>query len=190
MSLVSGLLNQNITSISSFTKDVYNDKTYTVMYSDTPCRWQESTEMESLPTGEVITYTVKIWLFPEIEIKKGHRITKDNKNYTVMKINKKYDIDGDVSYNSAKYINHSCNPNCESVNTRGKIWIVAEKDIMKGEELTYNYGYDFEDFEDHECRCGSHNCVGYILSEDHWPKLRAYRARINKRFSASNSISR
>ena len=48
-------------------------------------------------------------------------------------------IDGGVNGNEARFINHSCEPNCESV-TRGKrIWIYALRDIQPGEELTYDY---------------------------------------------------
>ena len=37
------------------------------------------------------------------------------------------------------------------------------KNIQKGEELTYDYGYDMDSFEDHPCRCGAKNCIGYIV---------------------------
>lgn len=90
----------------------------------------------------------------------------------IFELNKRYDIDGHVSYNLAKYINHSCDPNCETEIIRGHIWISAIKDIKKGEELFYNYGYDLDTFEDHPCKCGSSRCVGYIVDEDHWPKLK------------------
>lgn len=91
----------------------------------------------------------------------------------IFTLNKRYDIDGNVSYNTARFINHSCHPNCEAELVHGHIWIVALKDIEKGEELSYNYGYDMEAYEEHPCRCGSHNCVGYIVAEEHWPKLKA-----------------
>ena len=91
----------------------------------------------------------------------------------IFTLNKRYDIDGNVSYNTARLINHSCSPNCEAQLVRGHIWIVALKDIQRGEELTYNYGYDFDSYEEHPCRCGSPDCVGYILAEEHWPKLKA-----------------
>ncbi len=89
----------------------------------------------------------------------------------LFELNKKYDIDGDVSWNDAKYINHSCDPNAETVNDGNHIWIVAIKDIKKGDEITYDYGYDFENYRDHPCYCGSKNCVGYIVGEDHRKKL-------------------
>ena len=82
-----------------------------------------------------------------------------------------YDIDGNVPYNTARYINHSCDPNCEAVIIRGRIWIIALREIKKSEELAYNDNYDFEDYEDHKCQCGSNRCVGYILDEDDWPEL-------------------
>ena len=47
------------------------------------------------------------------------------------------------------------------------------KNIKKGEELTYDYGYAFDkdDYKDHECRCSSRYCMGYIISSDEWHKL-------------------
>ncbi|MEI7998394.1 MAG: SET domain-containing protein-lysine N-methyltransferase [Candidatus Omnitrophota bacterium] len=90
----------------------------------------------------------------------------------LFELNKRYDIDGHVAGNTAKYINHSCEPNCEVDIIRGHIWTIALEDILKGQELFYNYGYDdFEGFHEHPCRCGSGRCVGYIMAEEHWPKL-------------------
>lgn len=91
----------------------------------------------------------------------------------IFTLNKRYDIDGNVPYNTARFINHSCHPNCEAQLSRGHIWIVATQDIRKGEEVSYNYGYGIEDYEEHPCCCGSLDCVGYILDEEHWPKLKA-----------------
>ena len=87
----------------------------------------------------------------------------------IFELNKKYDIDGNVSYNLARFINHSCNPNCFTEVTKGHIWIKALKDIKKGEELSYDYGYSIEDWQDHPCKCGSHNCAGFIVdSRQRW----------------------
>ncbi len=108
----------------------------------------------------------------------GDRVFTDAKNNPVrgmvyiFTLNKRHDIDGNVSWNPARFINHSCSPNCEAVNIRGHIWIVALRDIKACEELTYDYGYSIDDFEQHPCRCGSKNCVGYIVSRDEWRNLR------------------
>lgn len=87
-------------------------------------------------------------------------------------LNKKYDIDGHVGYNTAKYINHSCSPNCEVDIIRGHIWIIALRDIHANEELFYNYGYDLDTYDDHPCFCKSSCCPKFITAEEHWPKLK------------------
>lgn len=107
----------------------------------------------------------------ENQLQNSENHTKDGGVY-IFELNKKQDIDGKVKWNPAKYINHSCDPNAETENIRGHIWIIALKDIKKGEEITYNYGYGMEDYQNHPCLCGSKNCIGYILAEEHWPKLR------------------
>lgn len=90
----------------------------------------------------------------------------------IFELNKKYDIDGNVDYNPAKFINHSCSPNSETEIIRGHIWIIAIKDIKKGEEITFDYGFNTEGYEDFPCKCGSENCVGYIVSQEEWSKLK------------------
>ena len=84
----------------------------------------------------------------------------------IFELNKRYDIDGNVPYNTARLINHSCETNCEAVNTRGHIWICSTKFIPEGTELSYDYGYDMDSFMDHPCRCGTASCVGYIVRKD------------------------
>ena len=83
----------------------------------------------------------------------------------IFEINQRYDIDGDVTWNTARLINHSCEPNCETENVRGHIWISAVRDIEAGEELNYDYGFDWEVWEDHPCLCKTPSCVGYIVKK-------------------------
>ncbi len=97
---------------------------------------------------------------------------KDEGAVYIFELNKKYDIDGNVPWNPAKYINHSCEPNAETEIIRGHIWIIATRDIKDGEEILYNYGYDLDEYEEHPCRCGSKKCVGYITAEENWKKLK------------------
>ena len=59
----------------------------------------------------------------------------------------RYAIDGETLDNTARYINHSCDPNCEVEKTPDTIWIVALREIT-GEELTYNYGYDARNYQE------------------------------------------
>ena len=87
-------------------------------------------------------------------------------------LNRRYDIDGNVPENIARAGNHSCDPNCQVDIEGGHIWIIAIRPIRKGEEILYNYNFDMENYEDHPCRCGAKNCVGYIVAEEAWPKLR------------------
>jgi hypothetical protein len=106
------------------------------------------------------------------QIKKAQKY-KNNGMVYVFELNKKYDIDGGVLRNYARFINHSCDPNCEVEITDNRIWISSIKRIKKGTELTYNYGYPFDsDFEEHICKCDTKKCVGYILSDDDWSKLK------------------
>jgi SET domain-containing protein len=87
--------------------------------------------------------------------------------------NEEWDIDGNFEYNTARLINHSCDPNCEAqIDDADRIWIVSLREIWKDEELTFNYGFDLEDYEEHPCLCGSARCVGYIAAEEYWPKLK------------------
>ena len=109
----------------------------------------------------------------------------NKKDIYLFNINEKWDLDGDYRWNTARLINHSCNPNCE-VEGRGlKLWIVAIKDIKKGEELSYDYGFSYskEDLKNFVCRCGSKKCCGYIVRE-------SSRWRINKKFKISNRINK
>ena len=104
----------------------------------------------------------------------------------IFELNNKYDIDGSVLYNKARYINHSCDPNCEVDIINGEIWISSIKKIKKGDELSYDYGYEFNknDFKDHRCECGAKECIGFIISSDNWNKYKKYMNRIiNKRIT-------
>ena len=112
---------------------------------------------------KIIEYKGKI-----ISVKESETNPKfDNrKAIYLFNINKKYDLDGDFKYNVARLINHSCNPNCEVTGTGRKIWVYAIKDIKKNEELSYDYGFSFdEDYKNYPCKCRSSNCVGYIVRE-------------------------
>lgn len=91
-------------------------------------------------------------------------------------LNQRHDIDGRVPWNPARRINHSCAPNCESEVGRGRIWIVARRDIAPGEELTYDYGFAYAEARNHPCRCGAAECAGYIVSSSQRWRVRRWRS--------------
>ncbi|HLG24147.1 MAG TPA: SET domain-containing protein-lysine N-methyltransferase [Candidatus Nanoarchaeia archaeon] len=85
----------------------------------------------------------------------------------VFELDKKQDIDGSPLWNTARYINHSCTPNCRIEIKNDHIWIISKRKILKGEELYYDYGYDHEEYYEHPCKCGTKNCTGYIVGADY-----------------------
>ncbi len=78
-------------------------------------------------------------------------------------------IDAGVGGNSARFINHSCVPNCQSVQDAGRVFIEALRDIAPGEELTYDYRLELSEQETalrqehYRCRCGSAKCRGFLF---------------------------
>ena len=116
---------------------------------------------------KIIEYKGKIITVKETET--NPKFDNDKAIY-LFNLNKKYDLDGDFKYNTARLINHSCDPNCEVDGVGLKLWIYAIKDIKKNEELTYDYGFSFDkDYRDFPCRCGAKKCVGFIVnSQSRW----------------------
>lgn len=135
-------------------------------------------------------------VFADEQIRKGDRIVRykgtlrthkevdrlygeqdENGHTFLFTLNDEYVIDANEGGNVARWINHSCDPNCESVieeNDKGKahkdkVFIEAIRDIKPGEELTYNYGIVLEERYTAklkklwECRCGSKKCTGTML---------------------------
>ena len=94
-------------------------------------------------------------------------------------------IDPSVGGNEAQWINHSCDPNCEIRETRGRIFIHALRDIRPGEELSYDYRLEIDDdvprtkaIEDEApCFCGSPSCRGTLLAPHRTPNRRKQMTR-------------
>lgn len=78
-------------------------------------------------------------------------------------------IDAGVDGNEARYVNHGCDPNCESVSMDKRIFIEAIRTIQPGEELAYDYQIQRDDDDEPNvdeifaCRCGAKNCRGSML---------------------------
>ncbi len=92
-------------------------------------------------------------------------------------LNEKYLIDANVHGNDARWINHSCAPNCQAWviehasgdPRRDRVVIETRRRIRRGEELTYDYGIRLEERQSARlkriwaCRCGARNCTGTLL---------------------------
>ncbi|MBP9760089.1 MAG: SET domain-containing protein [Candidatus Pacebacteria bacterium] len=105
--------------------------------------------------GMYIEYIGDLISTEEANKKKGARY--------LFEINKHWTIDGATRTNLARYINYSCDPNCESVQTDTRVFIKAIRPIGIGEELTYDYGEEYvnEFIKPHGCRCAT--CIATPL---------------------------
>lgn len=81
-------------------------------------------------------------------------------------------IDGGVKGNSARWINHSCDPNTQTEEENGRVFIYALRNIKSGEEITYDYHLVLDEEltdelkESYACRCGSKKCRKTMLNTD------------------------
>jgi SET domain-containing protein len=89
----------------------------------------------------------------------------------IFNLTKKWDLDGDVEWNPGRLINHSCDPNSEAIQDGKRIHLQSLRDIAEDEEITFDYGFDIECYEDHPCLCGSEKCMGYIVGRDFHKEL-------------------
>jgi SET domain-containing protein len=106
-------------------------------------------------------------LFAESKIPKGACVieyagrelsqeeSETSKSKYLFEISKKRTIDGKPKWNKAGYINHSCEPNCETEINRGRVFVMALRTIQPGEELTYDYGEEYCLEHCVPCRCGA-----------------------------------
>ncbi len=131
---------------------------------------------QAIKKGErIIRYKGTLRTHDEVDEEYGG--DDENGHTFLFTLNDEYVLDANVSGNVARWINHSCDPNCESEveeddkdrRHKDKVYILALRDIRPGEELTYNYGIVLD--EPHTaklkklwaCRCGAKNCTGTML---------------------------
>lgn len=124
----------------------------------------------------IIEYVGEIISHDEADIRGEETLeSSDNEKGAVylFTLNKRHVIDGNVDYNFAKYMNHSCEPNCDAIIQYGRIFLIAARDIEPGEELFFDYSYEYDiHYQDHPCRCGTSKCVGFIVNEEGRKKIR------------------
>ena len=100
-----------------------------------------------IPKGKrIIEYTGPLISNEEVEISRGKYF---------FGVNTKWSIDGSPRNNIARYINHSCKPNSEALVSGRRVWIWSKKNILVGEEITYDYGREYFDvvIKPMGCKC-------------------------------------
>ncbi len=102
-------------------------------------------------------------------------------------------IDAGVNGNDARFINHHCNPNCETVIEGSRVFIDAVRDIKPGEELGYDYQLTWESTDEpaelalYACRCGAKRCRGTMLDREPLDKKKPEKKKAAKKKPAKKS---
>ena len=130
-----------------------------------------------IPDGtRVIEYTGERITKAESVRREAQRLARGRKGgddcVYIFNLNRRHDLDGRTRRNVARLINHSCAPNCRVEVIRGRIWIIARREIPAGAELTFDYGFSFAEWPKHPCRCGSRRCAGFIVGSGQRWRLR------------------
>ena len=113
-------------------------------------------------TGEVISWEEALARHPHDPADPNHTF--------YFHISAEQVIDAKVGGNSSRWINHSCNPNCEAKQEGSRVFIDARHDIAAGEELFYNYGLVIDERltpalkAQYPCWCGHSQCSGTLLA--------------------------
>jgi uncharacterized protein len=113
--------------------------------------------------GERLTPAEADTRYPDVEGERHHTF--------LFAIDDDVVIDAAVDGNEARFINHSCAPNCDAVIDDARIWIEAIRDIAPGEELAYDYAFVLEERHTpaakrrYPCNCGARTCRGTILAK-------------------------
>jgi uncharacterized protein len=122
----------------------------------------------------------------EADHRYDHKHPGDNHTFLFI-VDARTVIDAGVDGNEARFVNHSCEPNCESVIERGRVFIDAIRTIEGGEELTYDYQIQREADDPPDidqvfaCRCGRERCRGTMLWPPRPPRSRAREQRARRR---------
>ena len=123
----------------------------------------------AIPAGEpVIEYTGELIRLPVVDMRQEMYEKQGNHGSYVFRLNDDpMYIDATVLGGPAKFINHSCDPNCTSKNMdfdgETHIVIFSNRDIARGEELSYDYKLDYEDINKRiPCTCGAKNCKRWL----------------------------
>jgi hypothetical protein len=116
----------------------------------------------------VMEYCGEVCTPEEFEIRRGRYECDKRRHYYFMSLKTDEIIDATGKGNLSRFINHSCDPNCETqkwtVNGKLRVGFFALRNIAKGEELTFDYQFQRFGESAQKCHCGSENCRGYLGS--------------------------
>lgn len=126
--------------------------------------------LQDIPKGEVIIeYTGEIITWKEAQRRPPHDPKQPNHTF-FFHIDDKHVIDAKYGGNASRWINHSCDPNCEADEDDGRVFIKSLRTIRAGEELSYDYGLIIDERytkklkAEYPCWCGSKKCRGTLLA--------------------------
>jgi SET domain-containing protein len=124
-----------------------------------------------IPAGERLVEYVGEIITPS-EADRRYPFDENEQQHTFLfSVNSRKIIDAAHHGNVARWINHSCDPNCEATVEKGRVFIYSLRDIKKGEELAYDYWFVLDEPHTQKlkalypCRCGSKKCRGTILAD-------------------------
>jgi len=150
---------------------------------------------QDLAAGEtLIEYKGEVIDWPEALRRHPHDPSQPNHTF-YFHVDEEHVIDGGVKGNIARWINHSCDPNCEADEQQGRIFIKALRDIQAGQELNYDYGLIIDEDEytpellaEFPCWCGAEACRGTLLSprEDDEGKKKKKKSKKKKAKAKAN----
>ncbi len=138
-----------------------------------------------------------VGVYTTASIRKGTRVVEyDGERITPEEADRRYEdvsrtylygleggktvIDG---FGLGAYLNHSCDPNCEVDEIKGRVWLFAIRDIAPGEELVWDYNL-YDDEDPAPCHCGSPKCRGTMYSREWMARMRRKEARQKKKLES------
>jgi len=126
--------------------------------------------LQAIPAGtRLIEYTGALITWPEALRRHPHDPAQPNHTF-YFHIDDKNVIDASEGGNASRWINHSCDPNCQADESEGRVFIHALRDLQPGEELFFDYGLVIDERytpklkKEYACRCGAPNCRQTMLA--------------------------
>jgi hypothetical protein len=98
MSLIAGLTNQTIDTISSTSENEYGDLSKTTIYTSIPCRWWETEGRVHDEVMNLKDYKIEVWLLPDYPVGYNYIFTKDSEDYKIVRIENRVDLGGTLDH--------------------------------------------------------------------------------------------